>query len=88
MNFAVVKKSFRTACLSLSVFVAAAMVSPSGLISTAQANPVSCTLISQYVDANGVTWGIYRCAPGPGGLIHRSCDRGCPSTVWDYRDEQ
>ena len=86
MNF---KNLLRTACLSAAVLFGANAMAPAGegLIGTAEANTV-CTLISTYVDEYGVEWGIYRCSPGPGGTIHRSCERGCPWTVWDYRDEQ
>ncbi len=83
------KSMLRTACLSAAVLLGASAMAPAGegLIGTAQANTV-CTLLYTYVDANGVEWGVYRCGPGPGNTIHRSCERGCPWTVWDYRDEQ
>ncbi|MDY0021585.1 hypothetical protein [Arenimonas caeni] len=83
------KKLLRTACLSAAVLFGASALAPAGegLVGTAQANTV-CTLMYTYIDEYGVEWGVYRCGPGPGNVIQRSCDRGCPWQVWDFREEQ
>ncbi|HEX5694313.1 MAG TPA: hypothetical protein VFY00_06815 [Arenimonas sp.] len=83
MNF---KNIFRTACLSAALLFGANAIAPAGegLVGTAEANTL-CTLLYTYINAEGEEVGVYSCGRR---RIERSCERGCPWTVWDYRDEQ
>ena len=85
MSIAYLKQTLRNLCLTAAVVVAAAAAAPGDVAVINAANAGNCTLVNEYVDENGNRWGVYNCS---GRLVTRSCTRGCPWMVWDFRDEQ
>ena len=78
-------KLVRNFAISFGLVFGAAAMAPGDVPMIGAANAGSCTLVYEYVDGNGQRWGVYNCS---GQQVVRSCSRGCPHLVWDFRDEQ
>jgi hypothetical protein len=88
MRFASLRKFARDLALSASFVFALAATAPGdvAVVGTAAAQAgTTCTLIREYVDEFGNRWGEYRCGRQ---IITTGCDRSCPYTVWDFREER
>jgi hypothetical protein len=77
-------KWVRNCAISFGMVFGAATMAPGDVPMIGAASAGSCVLVSEYVDENGQRWGVYHCPE----RVVRACTRGCPHTIWDFRDEQ